>query len=121
MASFKRPRLSFGGENSRPDVQPTPHLRGACKIGDRAAEEVWVTNLDSAGCNLRLVTIGVTKSEPVTLDLTGEAPITGRLRSIRPGSLGMVFDAPLDEAQLERLLATKVPANVIALRKSELR
>lgn len=121
MATFKRPRLSFGGESSRADVRSTPHLRGTCQVGDRAAEEVWVTDLDSEGCSLVLVTIGVIKSEPVTLSIGGETPIAGRLRSIRQGSLGMAFDSPLDQTQLERILTIEMPANVIGLRRSEMR
>ncbi|MBV8779238.1 MAG: hypothetical protein JO258_18740 [Alphaproteobacteria bacterium] len=95
-------------------------IPGTCVVGDRAAEDVFVTDISARGCKVRLVSIGVTKAEPVTLRLGSEAPITGHLTWVKQASVGMAFDRPLGEAVLARVSALRAPANVVPLRRAKL-
>lgn len=121
MASFKRSRLSFGGEGARAERRQSLRIPAQCQVGDRPPEDVSITAIDREGCSLWPVAVGVTKSQPVTLYLKGEAPVAGELRWIRQGSLGVAFTAPLDEAVVERLRVIEAPSNVITLRKNSAR
>ena len=118
MATFKRPKLYHRGDSDRTSPREAVRIFGTCAVGERAVEETWVTDLTPGGCKLRLVTIGVTKSEPVTLRIGDEEPIAGRLKWIKQGSLGIAFDTVLDEALVERLLAIVPPDNVVPLPRS---
>ena len=95
-------------------------IPGRCQVGDRAAEEVLVTDLSARGCRLRGNSIGVTKAEPVQLWLGEIGPIAAKLKWVKKGSIGLAFEAPLDEAVLQPLLdapVPPVPSNVIPLRR----
>lgn len=116
--SSKRPRLIQRSENTRGSSRQPVTIPATCQVGARAAEDVLVTDLSADGCRVRLVSIGVTKSEPVRLEIGTEPPVTGRLSWIKQGSLGVAFDPPLDEATVTRLSALSAPSNVIPLRRS---
>ena len=95
-------------------------IAGTCQVGERPAEAVLVTDLSARGCRLRGDSIGVTKSEPVQLWLGDAGPIGAKLKWVKKGSLGLAFDASLDEKLLEDLLAAPmapVPSNVVPLKR----
>lgn len=95
-------------------------IPGRCQVGERAAEEVLVTDLSARGCRLRGNSIGVTKAEPVQLWLGDIGPIAARLKWVKKGSIGLAFEEPLDEEVLRPLLdapMAPVPSNVVPLRK----
>jgi len=117
MASPKRPRLFYRSEDDRAADRSAVRIPAACEVGGRPPEDVLVTDIGPTGCKLLLVSIGVTRCEPVILRTPDEAPISGRLKWIKQGSLGMTFDTPLDPAVLERLLAIGAPSNVVALHR----
>lgn len=114
MAS-KRPKLSYRIAPAGP-THPVL-IAGTCQVGAREAEDVIVTEINAGDCQLRLTSIGVTKGEPFTLLLGNEAPIAGRLRWVKRGTVGVAFDTPLDHAVLERLRAFVPPSNIVALRR----
>ena len=92
-----------------------------CQVGDRLAEEVLVTDLSARGCRLRGNSIGVTKAEPVQLWLGDACPIAARLKWIKKGSIGLAFEAALDDGVLQPLLdapAPPVPSNVVPLKRA---
>ena len=93
-------------------------IPGQCQVGERAVEEVLVTDLSARGCRLRGNSIGVTKTEPVQLWLGDHGPIAARLKWVKKGSLGLAFETPLDEEVLQPLLdapVPPVPSNVVPL------
>jgi hypothetical protein len=91
----------------RPDTERAAReavaIEGTCRIGERAAEDVLVTDLGLSGCCLRGTWLGVTKSEPLTLHIADAGPLAARLKWARRGSLGVAFDEPLDPETLARL------------------
>ena len=94
-------------------------IAAKCQVGERPAEEVLVTDLSAKGCRLRGNSIGVTKTEPVQLWLGDAGPIAARLKWVKKGSLGLAFEAALDESFLQPLLdapAPPIPTNVVHLR-----
>ena len=95
-------------------------IPGQCRIGERPAEEVLVTDLGAGGCQLRGNSIGVTKAEPVQLWLGEIGPIAAKLKWVKKGSLGLAFEAPLDEEVLQPLLEAPVPpfpSNVVPVKR----
>jgi len=95
-------------------------ITATCQVGERAAEAVLVTDLSPRGCRLQGDSIGVTKSEPVQLWFGDAGPITAKLRWVKKGSLGLAFDAALDEKLLEDLFANPfepAPTNVVPLKR----
>ena len=95
-------------------------IPGRCQVGDRAVEEVLFTDLSARGCRLRGNSIGVTKTEPVQLWLGDAGPIAARLKWVKKGSIGLAFEAPLDDKVLRPLLdapVPPVPSNVVPLRR----
>jgi hypothetical protein len=95
-------------------------IPGKCQVGDRLVEEVLVTDLSARGCRLRGNSIGVTKTEPVQLWLGDAGPIAAKLKWVKKGSIGLAFEAALDEGVLQPLLdapAPPVPSNVIPLNR----
>jgi hypothetical protein len=120
MTAPKRPKLFEGGEKDRSGGRKPVRIPGSCQVGDRAPEEVFVTDIRDRGCKVKLVSIGVTKAEPVLLRFEGEAaPITGRLKWVKQASVGVAFDAPIGEDTMERLIAL-IPDNVVPLRRARL-
>jgi hypothetical protein len=95
-------------------------IPGKCQVGERAVEEVLVTDLSARGCRLRGNSIGVTKTEPVQLWLGDAGPVAAKLKWIKKGSIGLAFESPLDDGVLQPLLdapAAPIPSNVVHLRK----
>lgn len=113
----KRPKLLY--RVTAAGTSGSIRLSGTCQVGDREAEDILVTEIDATYCQLRLTSIGLTKGESFTLLLGEEAPIAGRLRWVKHDAVGVTFDAPLDQAVVERLLALVPPSNVVALRRGE--
>lgn len=115
--AIKRPKLLNRGDSA--GAHNPVRIAGTCQAGAREVEKVLITDISEQGCELRLDSIGVTKGEPFLLRIGEEGPFAGRLRWARQGALGVVFDAPLEEAVLTRLLAAEPPNNVVALRRGE--
>jgi len=120
MGGTKRPKLYERGESSRAGDRAEVRIPGSCVVGQRPAEDVFVTDISARGCKIRLVSIGVTKAEPVVLRLGSEAPINGRLKWIKQASVGVAFDHPLGESVLERVSALRAAATVIPLKRARL-
>src|SRR5687767_4919258 len=116
----KRPRLLPRSDMLRGAPRESVIIPGRCQVGERAAEEVLVTDLSARGCRLRGNSIGVTKAEPVQLWLGETGPIAAKLKWVKKGSIGLAFEAPLDEEVLRPLLDAPVPpipTNVIPLKR----
>src|SRR3990170_7293311 len=97
----KRPRILPRSDMLRGAPRESVIIPGRCQVGERPAEEVLVTDLSARGCRLRGNSIGVTKTEPVQLWLGDIGPIAAKLKWVKKGSLGLAFEAPLDEAMLQ--------------------
>jgi hypothetical protein len=93
----------------RPDTErdrrASVAIDGTCRIGERPAEDVVVTDLGLSGCCLRGTWLGVTKADPLTLHIGDVGPLAAKLKWARRGSLGVAFDEPLAAATLARLCA----------------
>lgn len=117
MTRGKSARLQPSSARSRTTPRERVVIDGTCIIGERERETALVTDLGLQGCRVRTEAIGVTRSETMQLWLGEVGPIAGRLKWTKGGSLGVLFDSPLDEGTLEALLAAgKPPSNVIPLR-----
>jgi hypothetical protein len=95
-------------------------IPGTCQVGERPAEAVLVTDLSARGCRLRGDSVGVTKSEQVQLWFGDAGPFIAKLKWVKKGSLGLAFDASLEESFLEELLANRrapAPSNVVPLKR----
>ena len=115
----KRPNILPRTDALRAGPRANVIIPGKCQVGDRLVEEVLVTDLSAMGCRLRGNSIGVTKTEPVQLWLGDAGPFAARLKWVKKGSIGLAFEAALDEAFLRPLLAAPVPpvpSNVVHLR-----
>lgn len=119
MTEPRRPKLIQRSEDTRGDARHAVTVSATCQVGERPVEDVLVTDLSPSGCRVRLVTIGVTRSERVQLWLGAEGPVAAKLTWVKQGSLGVAFDTPLDTAAVERLNGQTLPANVVPLRRSE--
>lgn len=107
---------------SRTDAREPVVIAGTCRIGDRPAEEVLVIDLGANGCQVRGNSLGVTKSEPLELQIADVGPLAARLKWVRKGSLGVTFDVPLDDEVLQKLYATPLPPpNVVPMRRRSAR
>lgn len=116
----KRPRILPRSDLLRGSPRESVVIPGRCQVGERAVEEVLVTDLSACGCRLRGNSIGVTKAEPVQLWLDEIGPIAAKLKWVKKGSLGLAFEAPLDGDVLQPLLdapVPPVPSNVVPLRR----
>ena len=120
MATFKRPPLTWRTDSLRNGGREPVVIAGTCKIGDRAVEDVLLTDLSAEGCQLRGNSIGVSKSEPVQLWLGEVGPIAARLNWLKKGSIGLTFDVPMAESVLQQLHdapSAPAPSNVVQLKK----
>ena len=121
MTSKKRPNILPRTDALRTAPRESVIIPGKCQVGERAVEEVLVTDLSARGCRLRGNSIGVTKAEPVQLWLGDAGPIAARLKWIKKGSIGLAFEAALDDGVLQPLLdapAPPVPSNVVPLKRA---
>ena len=118
MTRGKRPKLQQQkSSRSRTTPREDVVIDGFCAIGERDKETALVTDLGLQGCRVRTEAVGVTRSEGLQLWLGEFGPVNGTLRWSKGGSLGVLFDTPLEEATLEALLASGEPqSNVIPLR-----
>ena len=116
----KRPKILPRTDTLRGASRESVIIPGKCRVGDRLVEEVLVTDLSARGCRLRGNSIGVTKTEPVQLWLGDAGPIAAKLKWVKKGSIGLAFEAALDEGVLQPLLdapAPPVPSNVVPLNR----
>ena len=114
----KRAHILPRSEMARSDEREAVVITGTCRIGDRPAEEVLIIDLGATGCRVRGNSLGVTKSEPLELQIADVGPLAARLKWIKKGSLGVAFNVPLDEAALQKLYETPLPPpNVVPLRR----
>jgi hypothetical protein len=118
MTAPKRPKLFERGDSARAGMRQPVRIPATCQVGDRPVEDVYVTDISARGCRLRLVWIGVTKSEPVVLRFGTEQPVTGRLKWIKQASVGIGFDEPVAEDVLARVMELLAPSNVIPIRRA---
>ena len=117
MARGKRTKLQQNSARSRSTERSAVVIEGQCVIGERGKESALVTDLGLRGCRVRTEAVGVTRSEALQLWLGEVGPISGKLKWTKGGSLGVLFDTPLDEGTLEALLEAGEPtSNVIPLR-----
>jgi hypothetical protein len=117
MTKGKRARLQQNSARSRATPRAAVVIDGECVIGERPKEPALVTDLGLQGCRVRTEAIGVTRSEGLQLWLGEVGPISGKLKWSKGGSLGVLFDTPLEEAMLQALLsAGEPPSNVVELR-----
>ena len=117
MTRGKRSKLQQNGARSRTSERSAVVIEGVCVIGERGEEAALVTDLGRQGCRVRTEAVGVTRSEALVLWLGEVGPIAGKLKWSKGGALGVLFDAPLDQATLEALIAAgEPPSNVIPLR-----
>jgi hypothetical protein len=117
----KRPTLLSCGRSARGDPAGAVSIPASCQVGERPAEDTWITALGRERCTVRLASVGMTRAEPLVLRFAGEAPIAGRLDWIGQGELGLAFDTPLAEGLLERLLALDPSGNVVLLHRGPAR
>jgi len=116
MTRGKRTKLQQNTARSRATPRNMVVIEGMCLIGERK-EAALVTDLGLQGCRVRTEAVGVTRSAGLTLWLGEVGPIAGTLRWTKGGSLGVLFDTPLDPGTLEALLEAGEPqSNVIPLR-----
>jgi hypothetical protein len=117
MTRGKRSKLQQNSARSRSTERNEVVIEGSCLIGDRGKEAALFTDLGLRGCRVRTEAVGVTRSEALQLWLGEVGPIAGTLKWTKGGSLGVLFDTPLEEDTLKALLATGEPqSNVIPLR-----
>ena len=116
----KRPPIMPRAEALRSGTREPVVIVGRCQIGEREAEDVLITDFSARGCRLRGNSIGVTKSEGVQLWLGEHGPVPAKLKWVKKGSLGLAFDAPIDDEVLAGLMAepmAPIPSNVVPLRR----
>jgi hypothetical protein len=114
----KRARIHPNPEMDRTTVREPVVIPGTCRIGDGQAEDVLVIDLGANGCRLRGNSLGVTKSQPVELQIGEFGPVAAKLRWVKRGSIGVKFDVPIEEAALQKLQDTpRPPPNVVPLRR----
>ncbi|MGZ3171750.1 MAG: hypothetical protein ACXWJC_01545 [Croceibacterium sp.] len=117
MTSRKRSKLQQNSARSRTSQRNAVVIEGSCVIGERGKESALVTDLGLQGCRVRTEAVGVTRSEALVLWLGEVGPIAGKLKWTKGGSLGVLFDSPLDEGTLQALIEAGEPqSNVIPLR-----
>lgn len=117
MTRGKRAKLQQNTARSRTTARQAVVIDGQCVIGERAKEAALVTDLGLQGCRVRTEAVGVTRSESLQLWLGEVGPISGTLKWSKGGSLGVLFDSPLEKETLEALLtAGEPPSNVVELR-----
>jgi hypothetical protein len=117
MTSRKRSKLQQNTARSRTSQRNAVVIEGSCVIGERGKESALVTDLGLQGCRVRTEAVGVTRSEALVLWLGEVGPIAGKLKWTKGGSLGVLFDNPLDEGTLQALIEAGEPqSHVIPLR-----
>lgn len=103
-------------ENPRTSSRHRVSIAGRLGIGERASEDVLVTDLGPRGCSLQGDAVGVTRSEPLTLWLGEVGPIAGKLKWAKAGSLGVMFDEALEDEVIVALYEAAGRDKVVPLR-----
>ena len=103
-------------ERPRASDRQKVSIAGSCGFGERPREEILVTDLGPLGCSLQGDAVGVTRSEPLTLWLGEVGPIAGKLKWAKGGSLGVMFDEPLEDDVVTALYEAAARAKVVPLR-----
>ena len=103
-------------ENPRATNRHRVSIAGRLGIGERASEDVLVTDLGPRGCSLQGDAVGVTRSVQLTLWLGEVGPIAGKLKWAKAGSLGVMFDNPLEEDVVGALWEAAARDKVVPLR-----
>ena len=116
MGNPKRPKLALTGASDRQHARVPVAIPAICVIGDREEEEVLVTDLGRNGCCMYTSAVGVTKTEPITIQLEGDLSINGTLKWNKAGSIGVRFDQALPDELLEKLRDDVSAHNVVAMR-----
>ena len=116
MTRGKRATLRQTSARDRNNAREAVAITATCRIGDRAEEQVLVTDLNAGGCRMHTSAVGVTRAEPLVLVLPGCEPIDATLKWIKGGSLGVRFATPLGEEQVATLCTEESAANVVPLR-----
>lgn len=116
MTRGKRAKLVQSGAHDRTTLREQVAIAARCKMGEREAEDVLITDLGRHGCRLHTGAVGMTKTEKLVLTLDGCAPIDGSLKWTKGGMLGVRFTKPLGEKTLQRLCTEQSAANVVPLR-----
>ena len=110
MARGKVAKLQDKSARQRKDPRQQVAIAGTCALGDRPEEAVLVTDLAVNGCRVRSNAVGVSRSETVVLHVGDVGPIAGSLKWTKGGALGVAFDEPLEQAEVERLSAAAASA-----------
>lgn len=113
----RRTKLVNQTEGPRKGDRGTVTLDGRCRVGEGEPQDVRVTDLDAHGCEIRGISTGVTKSDPLELWLGAVGPVAARLRWAKRGALGVAFGEPLDEAALGQVREAEANTNVVPLRR----
>ena len=116
MAKGKRAKLVQTGPRDRTTKREAVAIAARCTIGERAEEEVLLTDLGTHGCRMHTGAVGVTKTETLVLSLAGCDPIEGMLKWSKGGSFGVRFTKPLGDDELAALCAEQSAANVVPIR-----
>ncbi|MXO59455.1 hypothetical protein GRI89_07860 [Altererythrobacter salegens] len=116
MTKGKRAKLVQSGPRDRTAKRGLVAIPARCTIGERAEEEVLVTDLGQFGCRMHTGAVGVTKTETLILNLAGCAPIQGSLKWAKGGALGVRFASPIAEDLLETLCSKQSARNVVPIR-----
>jgi hypothetical protein len=103
-------------ENPRTASRHRVSIAGRLGIGERPAADILVTDLGPKGCSLQGDAVGVTRAIPLTLWLGEVGPIAGKLKWAKAGSLGVMFDDPLDDDAVRALFEAATRDKVVPLR-----
>jgi len=109
MAKLTRPKLATHYSGPRAEGRDFVSLEGRCIVGEGSAEPITILDLDPRGCRVKGISAALTKSDLLLLWLGEVGPVRARLRWAKRGSAGVAFDAPLGEAELDRIKATALP------------
>jgi len=112
MAKLNRPKLATHYAGPRAGMRDFVSLEGRCSVGEGAAVDVAVLDLDSRGCRVKGITAAVTKSHDLQVWLGSVGPIGGRLRWAKHGSAGIAFADALTDDQLGAIMSTATPARI---------
>ena len=116
MTRGKRAPLRPTSSRDRNSTREQVAIAAACSIGERAEEQVLVTDLNTGGCRMHTAAVGVLRSEPLVLTFAGCDPVRATLKWNKGGSLGVRFDTALSEEAVATLCAEQSADNVVPFR-----
>lgn len=119
MATSKRTILTGRSAIARAGSRNPVTLAGRCRVGEGPDQPIEVIDLDAHGCNVRGISVAVTKSDALDVWLGAVGPIAARLTWAKRGAAGIVFDQPLNDADfaaaMEQSGAMRETSNVVPL------